>query len=321
MAMLRGALALAEEHGLPEVQARAYINIGYVSGTDEPRTIFNASRDGLELVLRMGMPLYLPYLVANVGEGALRLGEWDAFERLVAPVLELDLGPEVAANVAATLSVVRGARGEPYQDLIDRLVAHHSSDDPQHAAGLDATLADIALADGRYDEAVERALRSLETMPEAVSPSSQLTVGRVGIWTGDPSTIRKGVGAFEHRRGRLIDVGLRELEAGLAALEGRVDDASALYADVLRTHEALGTIFSRAVCQIGMVAVLPPGSPMARMAEQEARGTLTELRAAPYLARLDEILARVGGVNDSVARPQPEARDSVSRFEAAARDT
>jgi class 3 adenylate cyclase/tetratricopeptide (TPR) repeat protein len=307
MAMLRGALALAEEHALPEVQARAYINLGFVAGTDEPRTMFNASRDGLELVLRIGMPLYLPFLVVNIGEGAMRLGEWDTFERLVAPALELDLGPEIAANVAATLSVVRGARGEPYQDLIDQLVAHHSADDPQHSAGLDSALAEVALADGRFDEAVERALRSLETMSEAVSPSSQLTIGRVGIWSGDAATIRKGIGAFDVRQGRLVDAGFRELEAGLAALEGRADEASAVYADVLREHEALGTVFSRAVCQIGMLAVLPPGSRMARAAEEEARATLTELRAAPYLERLDEVLERAGRLPASPAHDRGDA--------------
>jgi tetratricopeptide (TPR) repeat protein len=294
LASLRGALALAEEHGLLAVQTRAYINIGFVSGADDPRTIFTASRDGLELALRLGMPLHLPYLVANLGEGALRLGEWDAFERAVAPALELDLGPEVATSMAGPQARIRAARGEPYQELVDRVLAHHSADDLQHAAGVEATLAEIALASGRYEEAVSRGLRSLATFPPAVTPAGQATVGRAALWTGDAARVAEALGHFEVSRGRLTELVVRELEAGQAALEGRLDEAATTYAEVLREHDALGTAFERAVCQIGIVAAFPPAHRLARLAAEEARESLTRLRAIPYLERLDEMVERAG---------------------------
>jgi hypothetical protein len=107
-------------------------------------------------------------------------------------------------------------------------------------------------------------------------------------------------------------VASRELEAGLAALEGRVDDAAAIYGEVLREHESMGTVFDRAVCQIGMVAVLPPDHRLSRLAADEARATLAELRAAPYLDRLDEMLA--GAVASPGAEARQESRETAPRL-------
>ncbi len=89
----------------------------------------------------------------------------------------------------------------------------------------------------------------------------------------------------------------------MAALEGRRDDAATSYAAATGRLRELGQMFTAALVSVD-AAVLLPEDPRTRALAAEARPLLEELRAAPYLAKLDEALASV---------PAPAADRSESR--------
>jgi hypothetical protein len=81
--------------------------------------------------------------------------------------------------------------------------------------------------------------------------------------------------------------------AGIAALEGRPDDALSLYREALRAWRALGLAWDEALCGIDMATLLDPSDPDVRAAAESAREILVRLEAAPFIARLDVAMARV----------------------------
>ena len=94
------------------------------------------------------------------------------------------------------------------------------------------------------------------------------------------------------RRGAADDARLREIDAGIAALEGRTSDAIDLYMRNLVVWAELGMRVDEAMTGLEMVTLLDPTEPRVRAAAVAARETLVQLKAAPYLARLDTAIAR-----------------------------
>ena len=296
VAVLRGALEVAEEHGLTEVQVRAHINLGFVTVTDEPRVAFETSRRGLDLALRFGLSPYLVFLESNTVSTAYFLGEWDAAEAALAEALDLNLGEETLSVLRAMTIDLKAARGEPYVELLE---ATPVADDPQARAGWNNARALIALTEGRYAEAVELGLESVREFAEAVTPDSQAAVGRAGLWAGDIAPVAAALASLDTRAGRAVQAARIELESGVAALEGRTEEAIAGFRRLWRAQAELGIEFEGALSRITATAVLPRDAPLAREAAEEARATLTRLRAVRLLERLDEVLARVDGARGS----------------------
>ena len=82
------------------------------------------------------------------------------------------------------------------------------------------------------------------------------------------------------------------MRAGVAALDGRSDEALALYREALRDWRDLGLAWDEALCGLDMALLLDPADPEVRAAADASRGILVRLGAAPFVARLDRALAR-----------------------------
>ena len=122
--------------------------------------------------------------------------------------------------------------------------------------------------------------------------------GAVALWAGDAATARELTVRIEASliRGQAIGLDLATLRAGVAALDGRRAEAIAGYRDVLRGWRQLDLAFDEALAALDMAILLAPTA--GEMAEAPAaidwtRETLTRLRAAPLLERLDEATAGV----------------------------
>jgi hypothetical protein len=100
-------------------------------------------------------------------------------------------------------------------------------------------------------------------------------------------------------RGRWIDAARHTVEAGLAALEGRVDDAAAGYDDCLEMWSALDLPLDRAMTLVDAALLLPlellPPGDVERTLEY-----LRQLGARPLLGRL-ETVDLAGSLTGSVA--------------------
>jgi hypothetical protein len=84
----------------------------------------------------------------------------------------------------------------------------------------------------------------------------------------------------------------QELSAGIAALEGDADAAAEQFVLAHRALGDLGAVFERALSQLTMVATLPSDRSDVAAAAADAREVFTRLGATPFIARLDEFLAR-----------------------------
>ncbi|MGQ0669696.1 MAG: hypothetical protein ACT4PO_08515, partial [Actinomycetota bacterium] len=86
-------------------------------------------------------------------------------------------------------------------------------------------------------------------------------------------------------RGRWMDAARRTAEAGLAALEGRTEEASAGYRRALESWSAMDIPLDLALCAIDAVMLLPEGA-VPEGAARQAKEILTNLGAVPLLERL-----------------------------------
>jgi hypothetical protein len=81
---------------------------------------------------------------------------------------------------------------------------------------------------------------------------------------------------------------LATLRAGVAALEGRNQDAVIAYQEAARTWRERGWLPGLAYNQLEAAMLLGADEPLSTIAAKEARDVLTRLAAEPLLARLEE---------------------------------
>jgi len=93
-------------------------------------------------------------------------------------------------------------------------------------------------------------------------------------------------------RGRWMAAARHTVEAGLAALEGRADDAATAYRESIDAWRALDCTLDLALCELDLVLLLGAHHPDAAAAK-EARDIFTELGARPFLERLDRASAQL----------------------------
>ena len=87
------------------------------------------------------------------------------------------------------------------------------------------------------------------------------------------------------------------VEAGVAALEGRVEEAAETYREAIEAWQALECTLDLALCELDLVLLLGPGVPN-DSATKEAREIFTHLGARPFLERLN----RAAGVEEAEGR-------------------
>jgi hypothetical protein len=83
--------------------------------------------------------------------------------------------------------------------------------------------------------------------------------------------------------------------AGLAALERRLDDASAGYREALSRYRSIGADFNVTRMALDFVILVGGDHPATREADAEARAIFERVRARPYLERLDAAMAQHPG--------------------------
>jgi hypothetical protein len=82
------------------------------------------------------------------------------------------------------------------------------------------------------------------------------------------------------------------VEAGIAALGGRTDDALARYDEALRGWADLGISWEEAMTGLDLATLLDPTIPRVRAAAERARAILVGLRATRLLELLDAAIRR-----------------------------
>jgi class 3 adenylate cyclase/tetratricopeptide (TPR) repeat protein len=305
-ALLAAAVDVASRAGLIGTELRARNNVAATSWVEDPAHSARLELETLEVSRRAGIRNNVYWLVANIAYNVLCEGVgWDD------TIAEIDdlIGDRDVSGVALRLpgarAMFRAVRGEPIDDAVSMTERHlRTSSAPEARMGLEFILALRDAAGDGLAAACDRLLALTATdhetivVPWAIHPA---------LWLGElprARTIAERLDANPDARTPVMLAARTAAAAGIAALEGRPDEAIAGFADALRRYESFGWRFLKALVALDFVALLGPDEPAAREATVEARAVLEELRAAPFLARLDSVMS---GASPPIA-PPPSAR-------------
>ncbi len=294
--LLRAGLELAETRGLTSTALRARLNLGGIVFEDDPVGAARLGKESVTLARHLG--LRDAVLAYNAAWTATACGEWDWALAQVGELLETDLEGEDRSMMLGIRAWIGSWRGEAVADAfaeVDRLSADFA--DPGLTSGLHELRADVALSAGRLEEAGVEGLEASRYLP--VAPYAFRIAGRAALWRRDAGAAQVALDGIDGYRlpGRVIDATRANLRAGLAALEGRRDEALRAYRDVGRRWLDLGLPLDEAFTAIEMATLLDPVDPEVRAAADRAREILVPLRAQPFLDRLAAAMA---------GRPQPD---------------
>ena len=289
--LLRGVVAFCDEHGFLNARLRCAMNLSAWEWVDSPRRAMVAALEGLAIARRRRLAGWAGWLAGNWSDGALEVGEWDSILALAA---ELDaeglLPADESAGIFGGVNLVRAYRGavDSAVEAIER-VSGPFMDDYQRARWYHEMRAHLCFMAGD-DRGMRRHGAQLLTDRE-MYPYDSIPGARASLWLRDAAGLREALGERVVFAGRATDLRFEVLGAGLAALEGRTDDARAAYLAAEAGLRELGIRFELGLAALEH-AVFLAGDVSARAAAEEARAVFEELGATTLLARLPaEVLA------------------------------
>jgi hypothetical protein len=225
-----------------------------------------------------------------VGAGE-SIGEWAWVREAVTTMLESDREPAETEWLEHARDYFLIWTGTPDVARVEHLRANSRKDnDLQGVRSTSSVLSRIAFAAGEP----ARALELLEPFlhdPALAGAWDFEWFGRVALAAGRPDVGHQILEFVGSGPGGVVDHHLEVLRAGLAAIEGRRDDALALYRSALAGYRSFGVRFSLALTIVDMARLLGPDDPAVRSVIDEAREILEELGARNVLAMLDGLEA------------------------------
>ncbi len=307
---LVGAVSVSSSHQLPEVELRARTNLSFAAAADDPQLAYATARDGYELARHLGHRQRSFYLLGNAIGSAIRIGDWEWPAAMLAEAEAAGLDDWQPHLQHARLRGLRGARGAQVDDVIDAIPAMlGDSTELQSHAWVQEIRGEIALARGEIEEGYRLSIGAFHTQGIAAPDSSALPrAARAAGWLGDLVALREVRQLIDPMPGRVPAASRREMDAAIAALEGRRGDAISLFLDALHGLRELGLEYERAVATLNAVKMLGPNVAELRDAVDEAEAMFRRLGATPMLERLAEARA--------AAAPAGTGRSSSADVEA-----
>jgi class 3 adenylate cyclase/tetratricopeptide (TPR) repeat protein len=312
VAILRGALDLADRNGYVTTGLRARNNLsGFVSG-DDPAEARELLRVGLEQARRIGDDGWAFALAQIDLFISFWLGGWDRLlPEIEAAAQRTDLEDERGAFETIE-SWIRSARGET--EAAEHAIAEgirrsaQATNPTSKAYTTCISPAWLALCQGRLGDAYGLAIASAALSWETVEDASLLG-GTAAALLGD------GAGVAEIRRifiaggiaNLLSEAVLGVLEASSLALEGRIAEASLVFSAAMDMDRRLGTVVPLCLAAIVRATLIRPPDASTTAAIAEAREILTGLGAVALLKLLDDAAAGSGSAPASA-----HARDGVA---------
>ena len=99
------------------------------------------------------------------------------------------------------------------------------------------------------------------------------------------------------------------VRAGIAALEGRHDEALGAYREALRLWRDLGLVWDEAQCGLDVAMLMGIQDDEVLATVERTRNLLTQLGARPFLARLEAVLGPESPMKATGRDATPESED------------
>ena len=291
-ALLRAAVDLAHVGGFVAAETRALANLATTMDAD-PRLRREVLDQAVVLARRVGRRsmaswaaierLLTFYDAAEGWEGALIGAEEDLADARA----HTELSPLDEIRSLSYQGLLRVARGEPSDEALASLDGFaEQTTDPFGPAAVHVMRGDRALLAGSHAEACR------EFLLNAKEPYVSFLLARAmraALWGGDIVTAREIADRLDAHPspGSNISAARIAARAGIAALEGRPDEALAGYRDALSRYRAMGLAFELACADLDLVVLMGLDQPATREPAAEARAIFERVGARPYLERLE----------------------------------
>jgi hypothetical protein len=277
-------------------------------------------REGLALARRVGHRNIERRFSNNIGYTAFLAGEWDEAASVMESALMEDMDPVDRLALLGNLNVVRGARGEPIDEGLAEMerLGGDITDARWRGVIYDAE-ANATLATGSLDASRQNWVALSEAEAFQV-PEFRYRAARPALWSGDLASVKDDLAAVRATgvHGHVTDNRIATLEAGIAALEGRTAEATALYREALQGWQDLSLPWDEALTVIDMATLLAFTDPDLHRAVERAREFFTRVRAPTFLQRLEAAMVRADPTRGDDGIPKGSLTQATEREETAA---
>ena len=319
MAIVTGVIDLADRYKLRRTQWRAINNLSVGFAYEDMASAAALLRSGVDRAAQVGSPGQVSYFKGVLTLPLLYLGEWDDVAGLIAEIDETG-GAGGRLEYVEMNALYLSLRGD--FEAVDRLLE-----------GLRPLLARASLAtmgvNAKLLEGQVLALRGdldkshlvlTDAMNQEMSQGAAEAASwaaSVAIWMGEPDFVRDAAQRFlaMPAPGRMFRLLRTQARASLAAVDGRTDEALALYREAANGWRESGVVMSLGLLLTDMSVGLDRSNPEVAAAENEAREIWTRLGSPPLLARLDQpmpVNRAAPGVADKRPRSNVRAEESAS---------
>jgi tetratricopeptide (TPR) repeat protein len=291
--LIRAAIQLAADNHHSHAELRARYNLAGRVYADAPRAASEVIHGAVEVATRTGRrdwQALAATFAAVIDEG---VGEWDRALRALDALSEVVDPSALETDAIAVRASIEARRGDraAWPAAARRIAEKLEGASNTQWIGVSTTYAtELAIAEGRLRDAIVEASR--------VDSGNWLYFvtelrARAALRLGDLAEARAAaaVPALGAEVGRLRDLERRAIEGGIAALEGRRDEAVALLQEATRGIRALDVPLLLADRLLDAIYVLGPDDPAVPAMADEARAIYERLGARVLLDRLDEALA------------------------------
>jgi len=292
-ALLQAAVDVAHRGGFVAAEIRAISNL---SGSyDHAREARDSYRLAEELALRVGnrslakwsavAARYQQYTLAEGWEVALAEGSDDRVDESGSSLDEI--------RRLAISSLFMLGLGQSTDAILARLeTLSTQTSDSYGPAAFHALRSDRALLAGDFARACDEAV--LAARDEQLAAFFISSAVAAALHAGDLERARQLTEQLEAdpRTDNVLVTERIRARAGIAALEGRTDEAIARYGEAMSRHRAAGDDWNVARTALDLVVLVGGERPAVREAAAEARTIFERAGARPYLEWLDTAIAQ-----------------------------
>jgi class 3 adenylate cyclase/tetratricopeptide (TPR) repeat protein len=273
---------------------------------DDPQRALEAALESAELARRAGVRDGEITDLLNAAESSILVGDWETARRLL-DELEHRRVPEPQLDLSHwNLALLDGLSSDParaLETLSATAATIEATEDVDTRATYHNVRALVHLAAGDCGEAFGDAAAVVALDPAGINSAYALSVqAHAALWAKDLAGARAALSGMAQFGGRWMKAVRLTTEAGIAALEGRVDEAVSAYREAAEAWRALRIPFDLGLCGLDAAFLLAPRDQPHELVAM-AREELSRIGAAPFLALAD---GRAGGPGE----PQP-SRESL----------
>jgi class 3 adenylate cyclase/tetratricopeptide (TPR) repeat protein len=295
LAVLRGAIAVADQAGLIAASLRARNNLFGLTMQIDVGAAETLAREGYEMATRFGHRAFLYQFLWNLAEIGLKHGDWDAWlEERSQLADEVPLHPYYQVGFEGQRSVRLALRGErdAAQEAYERAVAGTKAIQTTQVVYTELSRGWLLLVDGDLVEAVHAAERAATDMNFMTD----------GLWLAAYAAAAGGLteeldrsiaGLTSQSDGRPLVAGLEgAARAARAARSGELDAARIRFADAMNALDSAGSAMDRHLVGLLWGALLADQQPEAAAAASEAEEFFSSRGASSFVRAYREAFVR-----------------------------